>query len=271
MHIESGPTRERKVRNLLMLSMVAVFSVWFAYDGFLGYAKQNKEEHIKQLDAKDREKAASAPVYATVTAEVLPKANEALRKFDRAAQQAALEEVIGGPPSFKTEDAWYYFGPAFRIKVMIEDGKLQKLGGRASAHTATDIAGQKGFAAGLGVFALFLAWNFWRITRTHLVLNDAGLTYQGNGPIRWDDMKALDTEAFAKKGKVDLIYDDNGTERYVRLDEYHLARFDDVIDALCERKGFENPIPVDQKGPESVQQGEGVDPTENPPPQTPEA
>ncbi len=37
MRIESGPTGERKVRVLLMLVMFAGFSIWFAYDGFIGY------------------------------------------------------------------------------------------------------------------------------------------------------------------------------------------------------------------------------------------
>ncbi len=58
-------------------------------------------------------------------------------------------------------------------------------------------------------------------------------------------MKALETEMFDKKGWVDLVYDENGAERDIRLDEYHLARFDEVIDAICERKGFRNPLPVD--------------------------
>ena len=64
-------------------------------------------------------------------------------------------------------------------------------------------------------------------------------------------MKALETSRFTKKGWVDLVYDDNGVEREMRLDEYHLAAFEEIIDAICVRKGFANPLPVREKQSES--------------------
>jgi len=40
-----------------------------------------------------------------------------------------------------------------------------------------------------------------------------------------------------------LVYRDaDGREDTVRLDSYHIARFDEIIGAVCERKGFESPL-----------------------------
>lgn len=83
-----------------------------------------------------------------------------------------------------------------------------------------------------------------RVRGTRLVLDESGLTYQGKGPISWDAMRRLDTARFNEKGWVDLRYDESGTENSIRLDEYHIARFEEVIDEICTRKGFENPLPV---------------------------
>ena len=99
------------------------------------------------------------------------------------------------------------------------------------------------------------------IRRTHLLLDDTGLTYNRGPLIRWEDMKALDISTFARKGWVHLIYEQSGPERSrmseqraggeqrLKLDEYHLARFDEVIDEICVRKHFENPLPVKEPPP----------------------
>ncbi len=245
MRIESGPTSERKIRTLLMLIMVGGFSIWFAYDGFIGYPAKNFDEHLQQLPTDLREEAASARIYESVTADTLAAAQGAAGKFDEQKQKAALEQLYGGPPSFETSDKWYYFGPCFRVDVTLSSGKLT-VRGSATEKTETSILWQKLLSLALGVGAVVLLLFWLRIVRTRLVLDDAGLTYRGKGPIRWDDMKALRISEFAKKGWVDLVYDDHGTERALRLDEYHIAKFDATIDAICSNKAFENPLPVEQ-------------------------
>ncbi|HVP13025.1 MAG TPA: hypothetical protein VMV94_17755 [Phycisphaerae bacterium] len=250
MRIESGPTGERKVRTLLLLIMVAGFSAWFAYDGYIGYPAKNRAEHLQQLPTpEEREKAKDAPIYPSVTPEAMPKVVAALNKIvgNRATPvvEQALKDVLGGPPSWKNADGWYYFGPTFRIKIPLKDGRLSTPIGTPSQKTEATIYGQKFLALALAILSIYCLWLMLRVVRTHLVLDEGGLSYQGRGPIRWDDMQALDISRFSKKGWVDLTYDDNGTERKLRLDEYHLARFDEVIDELCARKGFENPLPVE--------------------------
>jgi hypothetical protein len=247
MRIESGPTRERKIRTSLVFLMVAVFALWFAYDGWYGWPAENLRENLEQIPSgpdRDRAMAGRPVVYASVNADSLPAAEKACKQVGRAAQRAALETLYGGPPSVETPNAWYYFGPAYRVVVGLD--KIQpEAGGRATVHKDLDLAGQKFLAIALGGLSVYLLWFTLNVRRTRLVLDDAGLTYRGKGPIAWDDMTSLDVSRFNDKGWVDLHYDDHATPRKVRLDEYHLQAFDEVIDAICAHKGFENPLPVE--------------------------
>jgi len=244
--IESGATRERKVRTLLMLVMLGVFSVWFAYDGLIGYPADNVDEHVQQLPADLRESARGMPIYPAVTAQSVPKAKEALGKIGRDKQLAALEELYGGPPSFQMPDAYYYFGPTCGIKAVCEGSQISQIISRATDHTDTDIFYQKLIGLVLGVLTVYRLWVWVGVLRTRLVLDDRGLSYNGKGPIPWDDMRLLKTDDFQKKGWVDLLYDDDGAQKRLRLDEYHVAKFEDVIDVICAKKAFENPLPVKQ-------------------------
>lgn len=256
MRIESGPTNERRIRNTLLAIMVAVFGAWFAYDGWVGYASKNHEEFLGQLAPGERDKARVGPVYRHLRYQESggrdywsTEVNRALSQSNVTNGRKTVESVIGGPPSYETAEAWYYFGPAYQLKIPISgDQPGAAIPGRAQKKEA-DIFTQKCLAIVLGFLTLYLIWFVMRVGRTRLVLDDAGLVYQGIGPIRWEDMKSLDIAAFARKGYVFLIYDDHGSERRMKLDEYHLARFDDVIDEICARKGFENPLPVNDTAP----------------------
>jgi hypothetical protein len=248
MRIDSGPTGERRVRTLLMFIGVTTFAFWFAYDGWIGYPKKNLAEHLEQLPSDERENAAGAVIFEQVTATSLEAAKAALKNRDPAQRRAALETLYGGPPSHKNAEAWYYFGPSFGITMPLENGRLERAIGRKTKKSATDILIQRSLAVGLGIGALALLWSLVRVLQTRLVLDDGGLSYRGRGPIRWEDMKTLDTRRFAKKGWVDLIHDDHGTKRSLRLDEYHLAEFAAVIGEMCRRKGFEDPLVTDEDG-----------------------
>lgn len=246
MRIESGPTRERKVRTSITFLLVVLMAVWFAYDGLIGYPAKNKAEHLEQLTPEEREQAGDVRICERVAKDGIPAAKEAIRPRDLARQREALEKLYGEPPSFEGVDAWYYFGPAYRMKFILKRGRLDEVIGQKAQKAAYDIWIQQALATGLGVVALFAGWHLVRVVRTRLVLDEQGLVYRGRGPIGWDAMKALQTASFRKKGWVDLIYEDRGAERRLRLDEYHVAKFDEVMDEMCARKGFENPLPAEE-------------------------
>jgi|CXWL01.1.fsa_nt_gi hypothetical protein len=242
MRIESGPTGERKVRTLLMLLMVGVFAVWFAYDGWIGWPGANYKEHLEQIPANLR-KNVTLTISDRVKPGQLDKIKTIVRGFELKKQRTELTKLLGAPP-VETPERWFFFGPCHRIEIILEDGRLVKAVDRDTARSDFSIWLQKALAVGLGVLTLFLIWFVARVRATRLVVDDDGLTINSVGPIPWDQMTALDISRFAKKGCVELVYNEQGAQRRVRLDEYHFDAFDDVIDAICARKGFDNPLPV---------------------------
>lgn len=263
MRIESGPTTERVIRNTLLFIFIALFAVWFAYDGWRGWPEQNHREFLEQIPVDERPLAAKGPIYDTVTEKSVVQAEACLRQGTGvAAQKAALAKLYGGPPSYENVRAWYYFGSVYRVTIPLElGGPTMNATGQRGQRGAYDLIFQKCLAIGLGAFALYIAWFVMRVRSARLVLDEVGLIYRDKGPIRWEDMKALEISRFARKGCVDLVYNDNGTERSLRLDEYHVAAFEDVIDALCARTGFENPLPVKEPTPEPAMPPQGVEST----------
>ncbi|MBI5765009.1 MAG: hypothetical protein HZA51_15950 [Planctomycetes bacterium] len=254
MHIESGPTTERKIRTTLLLLMVAVFSVWFAYDGFVGWPGQNQKEFLQIIPLDERPKAASGPTYPHITEAEENGAREAMKNAITSSQQRdALVKYFGGPPTYENAEGIHYFGTVHRVMAKLEGGKVAEIVGRRGQRSNYDLLFQKYLSGGLGVLALYLAWFVLRVRGTRLVLDENGLALNGVGPIGWDAMKSMDISRFQKKGWVELVYATDGSDRRLRLDEYHLARFDDIIDEICRRKGFENPLPV--KSPATADEG----------------
>ena len=253
MPIESGPTGERKVRSTLLFLMVLIFGLWFAYDGWVGYPGENYRENLEQLPADQRESVSKLRVYDTVNEASSLSANQLVSKFRGQPDtvRSKLEALFGGPPSFESKDTIYFFGPAYRVVIPTDFNSTtdRKVMGRATEKSATDILFQKILAVGLLIFAAYLLFFVLRVRGTRLILNEAGLQYRGARPISWEAMRELDITNFSRKGRVDLVYDDNGSQRRLRLDEYHLEKFDEVIDELCARKGFENPLPTTEEPP----------------------
>ncbi|MBK8269335.1 MAG: hypothetical protein IPK83_13925 [Planctomycetes bacterium] len=251
MPIESGPTTERIVRNMLFFLMIAEFGASFLYDGYVGYEAKNFEEHLQSLDAADRERARAGRIYEFVntqnTAAIDEKIPAILNKLSPASQRAELERVFGGPPSFESNDAVYYFGPDYRIKFVVKNGMLRDPVGKPVAHKMTDLRWQKviGWLLSVGavVTAIFLA----SIIVTKCVLDEQGIRYRFKGRASWDEMMSLESTRFQKKGWIDLVCVANGKgEKRIRLDEYHLKRFADIIAEISRRKGFEDPVAIEK-------------------------
>lgn len=244
MRIESGPTTERQVRNGLMFLLVAVFAGWFAWDGWRGYANKNLQEMLRNLSPEQRAANPRPAVHAQVGTEDAEAVSRAAARRDPGEVRAALKTLFGGDPSVETADAWFYFGPAAGYKLpLIAGTPTGEVFPLKTPHTATDISMQRGLAVALMLLAVYLAIHLLRVRFTHGVIDDDGLRVRGRKPISWAAMRRLDTSRFKDKGWVDLHYKDaDGNERCLRLDEYHYAQYDAMLTAICERKGFPNPL-----------------------------
>jgi len=248
MRIESGPTGERVVRSSLLCLLFVVFAVFFLYDGWRRYASQNLTGYLTTLTAADRQKidtAGQPAVLPGVTNEALAQIDSNfLRKIAFAEDaRAQLAARFGGGPSFENAEAWFYFGPAAAVRFDLENGRpTGQVKLLQNEHSETDLAWQKRIGIVLTVFSLFLIAHAVRVRTTRAVLDDAGLALGSRPPIAWDAMKSLDISRFKAKGWVDLYHTTAGGETRIRLDEYHYKAFDEMMNALCERKGFENPL-----------------------------
>ena len=247
MRIESGPTVERRVRSTLALILFAGFALWFARDGWIAWANENIEKYLAVFPLEQRDAVRTGPWYDKVTIESAAQAETALEAGRPDAVRQALSELYGGPPTLETDETWYYLGPVGQIRVSLRQGRPTGVKPVKPEHSAGSIQIQKVLAAALGVLAAVMFIHVIRVFATRLVLDDSGLVYRGGGPIGWDAMKRLDSAKFDKKGWVDLYHTRNGDERPLRLDEYHVARFEDVIDEICAIKGFANPLPEEEE------------------------
>lgn len=240
MLIESGANKERKIRSTLLLILVAVFTGLFAFDGWRGYAKQNLDAYVLTIPESHRPQTDKVPVYETVNESIVPRlARTTIIIADD--PEGAIGAVVGGPPSIKTPDAWYYIGPAYALKFAVQNGRpTGDVTPIAAKHSATDISWQKKWTYVLSVLSAAALIHVIRVRLAKARLDDAGLTLGGGPTISWDSMKRLDSTHFRKKGWVVLYHGDPETP--AKIDEYHFAKFDDIIDAICVRKGFDNPL-----------------------------
>lgn len=233
MKIESGPAAGRLRKIGITAAILLAFAVWFAWDGWVGYPRHNRQLYANQFPARPNPE----------TIQINPLATSALAKsLASSASPAADAEKQLGPPQLKTEHDLRWFGPAGTLVVPIPQGAPTF--DDKGVKSDVDLMLQKSIAAGLALGFVAVAVNFLRVRGTRYTLDDAGLKLPGKPAIAWDNMKKLDGDRVDEQGWVALHYANNGATEIARLDSFEIAAFGDFIDAICQKKGFENPLPV---------------------------
>jgi hypothetical protein len=245
--VETGTTGERQIRCLIFALMCTAFSAYFAYDGWIGYPKKNLEDAKKNLPDRIPEEGIKTNPSVTV-------ANiESLRAALAAGEPMTdtnLKERLGAPCWVQdTPQERYYIGPALFCKIKMAGNQVvsfdQVIENRDRSEKT--IRGQKVFAVVVSVVVVIALIQLIRIVRTKVVLDDAGLTYNGK-LVSWDAMTALDTERYHEKGWVDLEYKAGDATDVRRIDNYKVKAFKEIVSAICERKGFASPFKSDSAG-----------------------
>lgn len=241
MRIESGTTTEHRVRLGIFLAMCIVFSGYFGYDGLWGYPGKNLEWARENINVPSEQKSEIRTNPKVMVA--------ALKQIEPGMTQEEVHELVGEPAAVVDGQglfdptAHWYVGPAACARIDFVDGKVH-----GEVHpvenvtkSESDIYLQKALGLILGVVALVVGIYYIRINTMRTVLDDNGLTVKGRH-VPWDRMSELDASDYERKGWLDVVYDDGGRRKTVRLDSYHIARFDEIVNAICERKGFASPI-----------------------------
>lgn len=250
MRIETGTTNERLARCGIMTLALGVFAVWFTIDGWYAYPRKALEASQAFLKLKQ------APEPHPKLAYNYPKEVEA--KFKKGMNKADVLTELGKPlliespdPNSKVEH-WHYIGQYGRLDLGVRRTTDPNAGTVVTVNweeTPADyrhesVRQQKIFAVVCSVLVLAgLIWSI-KIWRTRVVVDETGLTHN-RLVVPWDAMTALDSKDYHAKGWLALVYASGGSERSLRLDSFKVDAFDDVVDAICQRKGFVNPIPID--------------------------
>lgn len=234
MRIESGPAPDKLRRAGIRTVILLAVGVWFAYDGWVGYPKQNRQEYSEQF--AERPNPASLAIHPEIT-------EEFTKQLDARNTLSDAEKRLG-PPAMKTDLDARWFGPAGTLIVPVRGGAATF---KSAKHTATDMLVQRAIAIGLLLAFVVSAAAMLRLRSTRYALDDSGLTLPKVGSIGWDAMQKLNGDRVEEVGWVELHYADGGGGKSVRIDSFEIAAFGEIVDAICERKGFENPLPVRTK------------------------
>ncbi len=270
MQIQCGSTGEHKIRTSIFLLMCFAMAGWFAYDGLLGYPRSNMDWVRQHMNPKPADLKFDARVNRRHLAELVgrmkldPAVERAAResgasarfwmsgqtiRVDEGVSKAELTAVLGEPAMVHEEHHWFV-GPATYARFGIRDDRVRELEiAESPEHTEGDIMGQKWLALALSLVGAVMGVRFLSVVLPATVLDDAGLKV-GRHRIAWDEMTGLDAGRYARKGWVELEYRRGGRNRRVRLDSYHIARFNEIIAEICARLNQPSPL-----APAAAEQG----------------
>lgn len=212
---------------------------WFVADGAWWYLDKNRSEARKAL----------APLLGAdkVPAELGASPTEldfnAMVQAD-AKTPAEVHRFLGPPKHTTASDAdqtEYFYSDYGMAIVTYREGRAlpQQWRWNKWSHTRDEIRAQFYFAAIPALFALYFLYRALRAARVRLTLDDQGVHYCNRPVIPLDAIAGL--RDYSPKGWVDLYYRDGDGESKLRIDNQKLARFDEIIDALCQIKGLPDP------------------------------
>ncbi|MFQ5414270.1 MAG: hypothetical protein ACE5E6_07400 [Phycisphaerae bacterium] len=238
--IVSGPTTERVVRTAIMTGVVMVAAGWFIKDGVYSWPQQNLEGAVKALVRDKVIAAAPSPPPAIHRGLTSRRAGE----IGEGDAWAAVRERLGAP-GLTAGKAVYYFGPGGVLRLVVDgDTVIESTWRDASKdHDETALAMQLVLGGVLGMLGIGLLVQLLRIVTGRTTLSDDGLAVRGRPVIPFDAMTGINAEKYRKTGRLEVRYTRNGHPAGVRLDDYVIKEFRAIVTAICDRKGFDNPLP----------------------------
>ncbi len=237
MRLESGPARTD--RNWWLLRTVVCLGIagWFVYDGLIGYHKRNREAATLKLNAPEPfgGQVKFDDLGETPTKDTFEKALKAKPSTNEELQQHL------GHPTFVSGADQYYVSRYGYAKVTVKDGRatLSPADWVTWGKTREEIDHQFYWAVGWAAVGLYFLWRLIKAATLRVVVDDEGLTYAGQR-ILFADMVSL--RDYSPKGWIDLYYKRGAGEKKLRLDNEKVLRFDEIVAAICEAKGFRNEV-----------------------------
>ena len=247
--LESGPAKTDRYYWLIVGLAFLGFAGLFVKDGAYGYRDKNRKTAEKELLRW------SDPPFQlgeTLTLETFENL-----KTRVPIQRRELYDLLGQPLPRKKDstgplDAERFASVYGMAVIPIEaDGKVSGRGMQWIKwfKTKEEIKQQYYWALIPIVLAIYLFIRAYKAAKLRAVIDDEGMTY-GGLRIRFSDMLSL--RDYNRRGWVDLYYKAAGEDRKLRIDNQKIAKFNEIAELLCEKKGFENPIKAAQQAEQSA-------------------
>ncbi len=250
MRLESGPAAYDRNYYLAFLALCLALGGYFFYDYAKGYRNKNLEKARETLIPL----AQTANVTPGQIEQAIAREQPTLPEFKAALEGAqSLEDITAkvGQPMFQRPDGdktVYYFVSAYGMGVVTaRKGEVlaNESGWSTWFKSKDEIQLQLYMGLICMVVALYALRGVYRAATLRAVIDDEGMTY-GGVHIPFEKMKRLCD--YSPKGWVDLYYEaDDGQERRLRIDNQKIRKFDEIIETLCQIKGFEDPRKAAEK------------------------
>lgn len=241
MVLESGPASRDRNYWLIVLTMCVGFCVYFIYDWQVGYPAANRKSGTEWLQQ-------NIP-GAQVTEEMFDeRPSKEMFEALRLAPPTRPDEVherLGGPPALRRQNGpdelIEYFPSLYGCALVTIRGGVvaANIEWRDWKYPRNKIDGQFHFAILTGVLSLYFLYRVYKAATLRAVIDDTGMTFGGRR-IPFDAMRSL--RDYSPKGWVDLYYNVGAGDVRLRIDREKILKFTEIIDRLCEARGFPHPI-----------------------------
>ena len=242
MRLESGPAKADRNWQILRAVLFIGFAVYFLYDGVIGYPRDTRAKaeeglkspnlfdgHVKYEDLRD--------TPAKDEFESLQKSAPTTRK--------QVHDALGTPQVARVESSTssteYFISHYGYGSVRIENDRVNAA--NMSWHKwykdKSEVRQQFYWAIVPLLPGLYFLWRLFKAVRLRVVVDDEGLIYDRRR-IPFAAMVSL--RDYNPKGWIDLHYTEGADEEKLRLDNEKVLLFDEVVDAICQAKGFENQV-----------------------------
>jgi hypothetical protein len=242
--IISGTTTERIVRTTLLAVLFSVGSALFFRDGLWKYPRENMEVTIKALGVPVPDPPPVISKQINAESAALAKSGDLVRD--------ALAKYAAAPFAGTTDDGetvHILFGPGGHLRIRSRALIVSSVDWvPGPKHERSSLIVQLGIGVLTGVVALVALIHLVRVLSTSISLNEEGLKIRGKPLIPWDAMKGIDANRYEKTGWLRLEYELSGRPGRVRLDNYWHKAFRPIVEAICERKGFDYKLPPPRRG-----------------------
>ncbi len=234
MTLESGPAKADRNWQLIRTVIFLGFGLYFLYDGLYGYPQENRKKAEALLATRPFSGKVQYDALGDAPDEPDWKRLQKTAPAPAAAVRAKARELLGAPALTDGGDD-YFISRYGYIKL--------PSAGEATWHpwakTHAEIVQQYACALIAAIPGLYFLWRTYKAATLRVVVDDQGLVFAGRR-IACADMTSL--RGYSPKGWIDLYYRSGPGERKLRLDNEKVARFAEVVEAICQAKGFRNEV-----------------------------